>query len=190
MHGAPGTGYDAAMHIADPSRVGPPSQVTTRDELVALLRDQHEELRTALARLPELSGPAREDEFWQARRRLAVHEALESLLVSPASDRYRHTTEPGETVLAAERLDTGDRAFETAAERVLLAHQRHAEQLESVFISLGGELTPAERAVAETAVALWLGEGDTYLGHDYRDMVSSARTQLEAALEPGHGPRP
>ncbi|QZY29998.1 hypothetical protein [Nocardioides coralli] len=190
MHARTGTGYDAAMHTAEPAfRIDPGTQLSTRDDLVALLRDQHDDLRVTLERLPRLAGPARDDEFWQVRRRLAVHHALESLLLATGAARDLRP-DLGEAIGDVEQLDTDDSAFAAAARRVLLAHEQHVEHQEPVLRDLAGELTEVERAVAETAVALWLGEGDTYLGHDYRDMVAAARSQLEDASAPGHGPRP
>lgn len=179
------------MHTAEPwQRLGPPAHVTSRSDLVELLRGQHDELRGAIARLPDLHGDARDDEFLVLRRRLAVHEVFEPLVLGVPGEAGGGASEAGETVAAAEHVDTDDDAFEAAVRRVLLAHERHSEQQEPVLDALSGPLTEAERAMSETAIALWLGDGEAYLGREYRDMVATARSLLEEAATPGHGPRP
>lgn len=191
MHARLERGYDATMTSVDTSHPGFDWTVTTCEELVDLIRAQHEELQLALSRLPGLDGAAREDEFLQVRRRLAVHEALEAVLVSGRlpGDAAPDPADSHAEVVAVEQLPRDGVPFEQAVARLLATHLRHAEvQEHSVLKVLGGELTPAERAVAGTAVSLWHGEGEAYLGNTFGDMVETAKQQLEAAPEPGHVP--
>lgn len=178
-----------------PSVVGP-DLTTVRDrtvlsgvDLVELLRAQHDELGEALTRLPALRGAARADVYLQLRRRFAVHEALEAQLVAarlPGSVAL-DLDSLHEEVLASERSRLDEPTFDLALVRLLAAHRRHVQaQEEHVLGELSGALGSGEQAVASTAISMWLGDGEVYLGNEFAAMVTAARDQLAEA--PGPGP--
>lgn len=164
---------------------GDASSFASRSDVLVLLRRQHADLHTALARLPGLRGAAREDEFLQARRHLAVHQALVHQLFPQArSGQAEGGRGLDEEVLVAERLTASSDEFGTAVDRVLSSFLAQGQWLHGPAPEESRPLTRSERAVAETAEALWYGEGDAYLGNDYREMGAAARSQLaEAATE-------
>jgi hypothetical protein len=175
------------MSTAGPEH-GTDATVRRWADVAGLLRSQHEELLEQLSRLVHLSGQAREDEFLQARRRLAVHGALEAELLSPrlAGEAAATPIDVAKEVLAAEAQGTADPAFEEAATQLLATLLRHAElQEHTVLDRAAGELTTQEQAMAEAGVRLWYGEGEAYLGNDYREMVDSASAQLRDVPDPG-----
>jgi hypothetical protein len=190
MHGGPDPGYDPGMTPADTTWDGDVA-VTSSEGLVAVLGSQHEELRQQLSRVTELHGQAREDEFLQVRRRLATHVALETELMTPrlAGEAAAESAEVEDHVVLAEEHRTTDPAFEDALSRAATRFEQHAERQEhGSFLQLQGRLTEAEQAMVDAALSLWHGEGEAYLGNDYRAMVASARAQLRDAPEPGRTP--
>jgi hemerythrin superfamily protein len=113
---------------------------TSSQDVVDLLRTQHDEIKRLLARVRTATGEARRDAFQQLVRLLAVHESAEELLVHPAA-----RESAGDSVVAARRheeyeakhilselYDLGmqapmfDRRFEEF-ERAVLAHATHEE---------------------------------------------------------------
>jgi hypothetical protein len=165
--------------------------VTSSKGLVAVLGAQHEELRQQLSRVTELHGQAREDEFLQVRRRLATHVALEAELMTPrlAGEVAAESADVEDHVVLAEEHRTAGPAFEHAVSRAASRFAQHAErQHRETFQLLQGRLTPAEQTMVDAALSLWHGEGEAYLGNDYRAMVASARAQLRDAPEPGRTP--
>jgi hypothetical protein len=175
----------------DTSHPGYEPTVSSGEELVVLLRAQHDDLAVALSRLLSLTGAAREDEFLQVRRKLAVHEALEAVLVGARlpGGAAPDPVDCRDEVVAAEQQPREAWSFVEAAERLLATQLRHAEvQERSVLQLLSGDLTQEERAVVGTALSLWHGEGDVYLGNSFGDMQRTAAEQLAAAPEPGHAP--
>lgn len=189
MHDGAHRGYHLTMLFAlfaDTTPAdGDASPLASRADVLALLRRQHDDLHTALARLPGLRGAAREDEFLQARRHLAVHQSLVDQLFSQArSGPAEEGRGPDDEVLVAERLTAASDEFGTAVDRVLSSFLAQDAWLHAAPAEESRPLTRGERAVAETAEALWYGEGDAYLGNDYREMRAAARSQLaEAARE-------
>lgn len=180
-------GYWTAMLVAeeDPASPGRSAGVSSCADLIALLGRQHDELRSMMVRLPQLQGAARMDVFLQIRRRLAVHEVIERLLVTPragdaAADEQLHVHQE---IRTAELCDPDSLEFDAAYARVVVAHLHHAQVQEAeVFGGFVGELTPAEQAAAATATRLWVGEGEHYLGNTYLAMVATAQEELTQAL--------
>lgn len=162
-----------------------PSPVATWADLVEVLRHQHDELGTSLTRLPELEGAAREDVFLQVRRRLAVHEALEQLVLAPrlGPDLRDDLLSFSEEVAAVELADPASEELRAADAQLVAAHRHHAHvQEREAFVSPTGVLPADEQAVVTLAMRLWEGEGDAYLGNWYAEMLASAREQLTRTL--------
>ena len=157
---------------------------TTTVELVGLLREQHAELSRTLDRVPGLHGAAREDVFLQVRRLLAVHETLERMLVATGGGSPSSESRLAEGVAAAESLDHESAAFDEAFARVVTAHLHHTREQEQELTRRIGALTEDDRARVVTAVRMWQGEGDAYLGNSYDEMLRAAAEQLERP-EPG-----
>lgn len=151
--------------------------VTTGEELAELLADQHGELREAWCRVPRLHAGAREDVFLHARRLLAVHVALEQVVLAPRLDEVVEAEAAlGREVLAAEEEGLESLGFDAACARVAVAFLRHSAALEEVRLT--GVLPDADREAVATAVALWDGTGDAYLGNTWVEMRDTAVEQL------------
>ena len=163
----------------------PQTDATTRDraDLAALLDHQHAELRELTAQLPGLGGAARADVFLLLRRRLAVHELLDELVISPRVTGPRGVApEPLgflDEVEAAEAVPVDGRAFDEALSRLASALDRHADAWHRLVAPLGEQtLTDDEQAAVLAAEQLWEGEGEVYLGQGYQEMTAAAREQL------------
>jgi hypothetical protein len=153
--------------------------VTTGEELAALLAEQHGVLREAWCRVPLLHAGAREDVFLHARRLLAVHVALEQVVLGPRLG----TIDGGgamldREVVEAEREGMESLGFDAACARVAVAFLRHSAAMDEVRFT--GVLPDADRVAVTTAVALWDGTGDAYLGNTWADMRDTALQQLTA----------
>lgn len=151
---------------------------TTTRELVSLLEEQHEELSRTLDRVPELHGAAREDVFLQARRLLAVHETLERMLVATGGEGPDGGSSLAEDVAAAEDLDHESAAFQTAFGRIVTGHLDHTREQAHELTRKLEALSDEDRARVATAVRMWQGEGDAYLGNTYVEMLQAAEEQL------------
>lgn len=170
-------GYDRAMTAPplEPDTGRPP--VTTGEDLAGLLAAQHAELGEAWDRIPELHAGAREDVFLHARRRLAVHLALEQVLLAPHLDRGDAEREVlGREVLSAERAGPGTPGFDAACTRVAATVRRHGVAHDAVVMT--GTLPEREQGVVVTATGLWDGVGDAYLGNTWAEMRATALEQL------------
>ncbi|HYH35380.1 MAG TPA: hypothetical protein VD814_09545 [Nocardioides sp.] len=158
-------------------------------ELVDLLGRQHEELRAGLDRIAQLQGCAREDVFLQVRRQLAVHAALEELVIAPRTGKGTELAPLHREVEVAEAVERDSGEFDRALARMVRAHGRHVRvQEQDHFGCLAGPLTEEERAVLEVAARLWEGEGEAYLGSTYDRMRSVAQEQLARPEESEPGP--
>jgi hypothetical protein len=158
-------------------------------ELTRVLQRQHQDLQESMTHLPALQGAARCDVFLHVRRRLAVHQAFEELVVLP-----RLGAEPDgapaqlltveRDVLVAEQMPIDSPEFDAALGRVVGAHLHHTRRQEAeLFPRLREPLTAEESALVITAAQLWLGGGDAYLGNTYAQMVLASRHQLANAAE-------
>jgi hypothetical protein len=154
-------------------------------EVAALAERQHRVLFDGLSRVPDLTGSAQLDVCLHARRRLAVHEALEQAVVTSRTGADTHGL--GREIRAAELAEaTGTEAAVSAAwRRLRAAFVRHVELVEGTGVgALEGELDRRERAEVAEALRLWEGEGDAFLGNEYDVMLGVALQQIvEAAAE-------
>jgi hypothetical protein len=154
--------------------------ITTGEELADLLVDQHSELREAWGRVASLHDCAREDVFLHARRRLAVHVALEHVLLVPRLRDAEAAAELGAAldreVSAAEEAGPASPEFDAACSRVAEAFVRHSSTQERMVLT--GVLPDHDREVVDTALALWDGTGDAYLGNTWAEMRATSVEQL------------
>lgn len=154
-------------------------------EVAALVERQHRLLFDELSRIPGLTGLAQLDVCLHARRRLAVHEALEQAVVTARTGAGTHGL--GREIRAAELAEAeGTEAVVSAAwRRLRAAFVRHVELVEAAGVgALTGELDPQERSEVAQALRLWEGEGDAFLGNEYDVMLGVALQQIvEAAAE-------
>ncbi len=162
---------------ATPREPDAPVLVTTGDELAELLAIQHLELREAWCRVPLLHAGAREDVFLHARRRLAVHVALEhAVLGTRLEDLQGALVELDREVLAAEGEEPESLGFDAACARVAVSFLRHSATVDGLVMA--GVLPGPEREAVATAIALWDGVGDAYLGNTWDEMRETALAQL------------
>lgn len=159
--------------VGGPSLHGEPP--VSHDQLVDLLHEQHVELVRTLDRVPKLSGCAREDVFLRARRLLAVHETLERLLVDRDA-----ALDPGlgDDVAEVEALPHDSAEFETAYARVVRDHLARTQDHEQRLAERVGRLGEDDRTRVATAVRMWHGDGDAYLGNTFAEMLATAAEQL------------
>ncbi|UUZ58821.1 sigma factor-like helix-turn-helix DNA-binding protein [Nocardioides sp. B-3] len=180
MHHEREVGYGAGMidqHPVDRAR-----EVSTGEELAQLLHAQHAELSGALCRIPRLHDGGREDVFLRARRHLAVHTALEVVVLAPrllpVPDHFRLDTEvPAGEGGAVESIE-----FDAAHARLTVAFLHHVQLQERQ--DLTGPLSERERTAVEVAVQLWNGDGDVYLGSTWAEMVTTACEHVAGDASP------
>jgi hypothetical protein len=175
------------MTVALPEH-GAGGSVATGEELADLLSVQHADLVDAWSRVSQLHACAREDVFLHARRRLALHLALERVVLGPRLDPGASAgpgesplaAEPGEDVVAAEgaALEEGTESpgFDAASARVADLLRDHVAAQDRLVLT--GPLPDPDRRAVEVALALWDGAGDAYLGNTWSEMVEVARDQL------------
>ncbi len=180
MHPARIRGYGAGM--IDPHLGDRATAVSTGEELAQLLHTQHAELSAALCRIPRLRDGGREDVFLQARRHLAVHTALEVVVLAPRllpiPDHFRLDAE----VVAAEQAAVESIEFDAAHARLTVAFLHHVQMQERQ--DLAGPLSKRERTAVEVAVQLWNGDGDVYLGGTWAEMVTTACEHVAGDASP------
>lgn len=172
VHATAASGYAAAMvpeHLAPAAR---------------LLRRQHDSLHEELSRLELLEGAAHADVFLQVRRRLAVHLALERLVVPGAGSALVAA------VVRAEDVGPEGAAGREATARILRAYRAHLTQDMQHLGRTGGAVADLRPAVVALAEELWHGGGETYLGTDLATMLEHATAELRRAADPVEGVRP
>jgi hypothetical protein len=171
-------GYDGAVMTESWREQELAGDGSTWNDVAAVVGRQHAELSEELGRIPALTGSARLDVSLHLRRRLAVHQALERVLLAPQA------VDPLEDLRrvmgAAEGAEAdGDDADVAAAwVRARAAFVRHVE---IPGLPSHGDLSAAQRAVLDEAVRLWKDEGAAYLGSQYDAMLNLALQQLAAA---------
>jgi hemerythrin superfamily protein len=84
----------------------------TGQDVVDLLLEQHDEIRSMFNEVPRVQGPAKHELFEDLVRLLAVHETAEEIVVHPMA---RRKLEAGEQVVD-ERLEEEDRAKKELAD--------------------------------------------------------------------------
>ncbi|HEX5969217.1 MAG TPA: hypothetical protein VFY88_12120 [Intrasporangium sp.] len=151
---------------------------STWDDVVDVVRRQHAELGEELLRISALTGSARLDVSLLIRRRLAVHEALEHVLVGPVTADPPGGLRPIVEAIEGAEADGDDADVAAAWVRARAAFLQHVEA--SVAPS-NGYLSAPQRAVLGEAVRLWEGRADAYLGHEYDVMLNVALQQLSEA---------
>lgn len=135
----------------------PLTDAQSSDDIIVLLRSQHEEVKHLFAAIDQASGDARKDLFDELRRLLAVHETAEELVLRPMSKadagadivdaRNREEKEANEILAELEKLDTDSAAFTTkfaAFRQAVLLHAQSEESLE--FPAVLQARSPEERA--------------------------------------------
>ena len=161
----PGNGYAAGM---TPDLLAPAAR---------LLRRQHDALHEELVRLESLEGPAHDDVFLQFRRRLAVHLALERLVVAGA----------GSVLVAAvthaEETGPGGAAGREAIAGIMRAHRAHLAREGQQLARADDAAAGLHPAVVTLVEELWHGGGETYLGTTLATMLEHASTELRRALD-------
>jgi iron-sulfur cluster repair protein YtfE (RIC family) len=135
-------------------------------DVVEFLVDQHEELRTLLARVLAASGPQRQRAWEAARTALERHEAAEEAVLRPltrqapggdalAEARTREEDRASQALALLERYEVDSVSFETEFRTLQEAVLSHAEKEETAEFPLvrrthdAGTLRRARRAVEE-----------------------------------------
>lgn len=113
------------------------------NDIIVLLRQQHDEIRRLFAETESSQGKARRDAFDRLRRYLAVHETAEEQILHPQA---RRSLDNGDEVVAArldeeheakrmlaalERLDPAGEPFETLVAQLKAAVLEHADSEEA-----------------------------------------------------------
>lgn len=116
-------------------------------DVVELLVEQHEELRTLMARVLGARGPERRRAFDEARAALTRHEAAEETVLRPltrrapggdalAEARAGEEDRAAQALAMLERLDVDGVPFETEFRELLEAVLAHAEKEETAEFPL------------------------------------------------------
>jgi iron-sulfur cluster repair protein YtfE (RIC family) len=137
----------------------------SNENVVDLLRQQHEEIRKLFSKVEKANGTAREEAFEQLRYLLAVHETAEEEIVHPFA---RRTIGNGERIIDArlkeekeakellqelEKISTDSAEFEPLFARLRKAVESHAEHEEDVeFPEIVTKSTPEQLRGMVTAV--------------------------------------
>jgi len=135
----------------------PLTEAESSDDIIVLLRSQHEQVKHLFAAIEAASGDARRDLFDELRELLAVHETAEELVLRPmsstdagsqvAEDRNREEKAANEMLAELEGLDTDSveflQKFATFRQAVLL-HAQSEESLE--FPEVLRARSPQDRA--------------------------------------------
>lgn len=121
------------------SQDAPPSGMSDPDQdVVALLKHQHGEIRNLFDEVEKTVGEARRDAFHRLVRMLAVHETAEEEVVHPfakraaeggegmVADRLREERQAKEALGALEKMDTEDPRFLDALLALRSDVMRHA----------------------------------------------------------------
>lgn len=125
-------------------------------DVVALLLEQHEQIRGLFGKVSAARGEERRDAFDDLRALLAVHEAAEELIVRPAAKetagqqeaeaRNAEEKEASEVLKKLEGMDVSDLEFDTTLaefEQAVNDHAAHEEREE--FPALVAGLTADQR---------------------------------------------
>jgi hemerythrin superfamily protein len=118
-------------------------ETMAENDIIVLLRQQHDEIRRLFAETETSEGKARRDAFDRLRRYLAVHETAEEQILHPQA---RRSLDDGDEVVAArlaeeheakrmlaalERLDPAGEPFETLVAQLKAAVLEHADSEEA-----------------------------------------------------------
>lgn len=118
-------------------------ETMAENDIIVLLRQQHDEIRRLFAETESSEGKARRDAFDRLRRYLAVHETAEEQILHPQA---RRSLDNGDEVVAArldeeheakrmlaalERLDPAGAPFETLVAQLKVAVLEHADSEEA-----------------------------------------------------------
>jgi hemerythrin superfamily protein len=147
------------------------TQIQNAGDVVAFLKAQHDQVKTAFEDVLSASGSERERAFVTLRQMLAVHETAEELIVHPhariqipngeqiVDARLAEEHDAKEALTALEKLDVDSTEFVTQFDKLhsdVLAHAKAEEQEEFAKLETGlgaDELDRMRRAV-ERAEAL------------------------------------
>jgi hypothetical protein len=141
------------------------TMIKTGTDVIAFLKEQHQEVKDAFTRVTTVRGEERARAFSALRRLMAVHETAEEEIVHPAArkalvdgprivDARLREEKAAKTALAElEKLDCDSMEFETKLEALQAAVLAHAEAEESEeFARLGEKLDPSRLERMRTAV--------------------------------------
>jgi len=165
--------------------------ITSYADLVTLLRRQHDQARSTLPQVLARQGHERRDLFAHACQLLAVHEALEQLLIRPyaaseadaaeARDRIAEERQAEDAVTALETLPLDSDEFEHGYAAFVADVERHAHAEEVLeFPSLpDGELTDLQQRQVRLAREL-VTPGAGLLGTRFAEMSRAAHQRLQS----------
>jgi hemerythrin superfamily protein len=143
------------------------TMITTGNDVVAFLTDQHRQVNELLDRVLSTRGEERANVFYTLRRMLAVHEAAEEEIVHPAARRtlpdgqaivdarLREENEAKKALTKLETLDVDSSEFELQFGMLKDDVIEHAQSEEAEeFERLGSVLDPARLERMRKAVEL------------------------------------
>ncbi|MCC5033640.1 hemerythrin domain-containing protein [Streptomyces sp. WAC 00631] len=171
---------------------GIPDAPDAEKDVVALLMQQHGEIRNLFDEVERSEGDARRDAFHRLVRMLAVHETAEEEIVHPfvkrsvpggegvVAERLEEEREAKEQLARLEDMDTGDPGFLPALLALRMDVMRHARAEERYeFARLRRLNDPAK--LASMARALRMAEA-TAPTHPHPGVESAARNMALGPL--------
>lgn len=163
------------------------TKVSTAQDLVELLVNQHEQVKAVMPTVLTADGQQRVEAFAQVRRMLAVHEALEQESVhllaksevgrDEAAARVKEETEAATAITTLEGLDVDSADFTQQYQTLVkdvVAHAEHEEQQE--FNQLTGDLTDHAKDIVALAGQFLEGEG--LQDDSFAQMFATAQQQF------------
>lgn len=134
---------------------GVPGQAAGGEDLVSVVRRDHEEIKALITAVESSAAAARRDPFEQLVRKLAVHETAEEEIVRPlvrtaggdqvADERNREEAGAKETLSRLERIGVGAEEFPALFETLKAQVLAHAEREEREEHPLLRQAQSAER---------------------------------------------
>jgi hemerythrin superfamily protein len=132
------------------------------NDVVDVLRAQHQQIRTLLERVTDATGDARQEAFDDLREYLARHETAEEMIVRPltrgidggkdvASQRMEEENESKDVLSELEKLDVTSAEFDNKYAEFRKSVLEHAEAEETQeFPLLQSNVSPGDREKAKT----------------------------------------
>lgn len=136
----------------------------TRNDVVALLKEQHQRIRSMFEAVEKATGTERQERFDELRRLLAVHETAEEMVVHPRARlgeggndvvdaRLAEEHSAKEVLAALDKMKAGDAGFDAKLAELRSSVIAHADNEEAEeFPLLEAETDEKTRATMAAAV--------------------------------------
>jgi hypothetical protein len=168
-------------------------ELTTIDDVVSYLKDQHSTIKEILPSVLQAEGEDRATAFAKVRQTLAIHEALEQVVIHPHAkpdagkeevvERVDEEEEAGEAITKLEGFDISSKEFHDGYAAFMLDVIEHAEHEEhEEFDAIRKAFDDDELAKIHAAVELANSAAeDPPAGSSFEDMLADAKETISGA---------